>query len=342
MNTLLNRDQFKEVVFKRNGYKCVVCGKQAQDAYHIIDRSLWDNGGYYANNGVSLCEEHHIQAEQTIISCKKLREMSEISEKVYPEHFYIEEEYDHWGNIVKPDGTRIKGELYNNDNVQKILPKHIKDYFLNYIKYPRTYHVPYSENLQNDDKMHDNIDFFIGKEVVVSVKLDGENSSLYSNYIHARSVDSKHHESRDWIKSFHAKIKHEIPENWRFCGENLYAEHSIRYNNLDSYFYLFNIWNENNEALSWDDTVEYANMLNINIVPEIYRGVWDKDKIHDAYLNYCSKSPDPVEGYVIRITDKIPYRDYRRCTAKFVRKSHVTTDQHWMTKKVVRNGLKNS
>jgi len=40
MNTsyfkLLTRDEFREGVFKRDNYKCVVCGAPAKDAHHII------------------------------------------------------------------------------------------------------------------------------------------------------------------------------------------------------------------------------------------------------------------------------------------------------------------
>lgn len=43
--------------------------------------------------------------------------------------------------------------------------------------------------------------------------MDGENTSLYRNKLHARSEDSKDHKSRHWIKSFHAQIKYNIPDN---------------------------------------------------------------------------------------------------------------------------------
>ena len=111
------------------------------------------------------------------------------------------------------------------------------------------------------------------------------------------------------------------------------------YDHLDNYFYVFSIWNERNTALSWDETKQYAEILGLTMVPEIYRGIWDRDRIHKAYLDYCATSKDPVEGYVARIVGEIPYRNYRTCVSIFVRKGHVTTDQHWMEKKVVPNGL---
>lgn len=61
-NILLNRYQFQKQVFERDNFKCVVCGKP------------FENGGYYIDNGVSLCSEHHIMAETTFLSCEQLRD----------------------------------------------------------------------------------------------------------------------------------------------------------------------------------------------------------------------------------------------------------------------------
>ena len=96
---LLNREDFKNLVFARDNQKCVVCGNAAIDAHHIIDRSLFTDGGYYINNGVSLCSEHHLLAESTEINCKELRELAKIEEAIYPDYVYLTEfivDYDKW------------------------------------------------------------------------------------------------------------------------------------------------------------------------------------------------------------------------------------------------------
>ena len=71
-------------------------------------------------------------------------------------------------------------------------------------KYTRTYHAPWSLGVQSDDKMLKSMNHFIGEEVFVWEKLDGENTSLYSKnsggILHARSIDSRHNETRDWVK----------------------------------------------------------------------------------------------------------------------------------------------
>jgi hypothetical protein len=49
----------------------------------------------------------------------------------------------------------------------------------NIVKYPRTYHLPWSQDKTNDDKSLKDVSCFIDKEVVVSKKLDGENTTLF-------------------------------------------------------------------------------------------------------------------------------------------------------------------
>ena len=68
-----------------------------------------------------------------------------------------------------------------------------------YIKYPSTPHLPFSQGLQRDDTRIQSLNSFEGREIVVTEKLDGENTSMYADHIHARSIDSRHHPSRDWV-----------------------------------------------------------------------------------------------------------------------------------------------
>lgn len=201
------------------------------------------------------------------------------------------------------------------------------------MKYPRTPHRLCSLGATSDDVFINCEGSFLGEEVVVTEKMDGENTSMYREGIHARSLDSVDHPSRHWVKALHSSIARDIPENMRICGENLYAEHSIHYDDLESYFLTFSIW-EGNIILSWDDTVEWAGLLGLSMVPVLYRGIWD------GYLpRDCKLDLEKQEGYVVRVASSFKVWDFGTNVAKFVRSGHVQTDSHWMEKPIVKNGL---
>lgn len=203
---------------------------------------------------------------------------------------------------------------------------------MKYYKYPRTLHLPFSKGITNDDKIIKDMSNFYNKEIVITLKYDGENTSMYRDKIYARSIDSKDHPSRHWIKQFHSTIKYNIPNNWRICGENLFAKHSIFYNNLLSYFLGFSVFNENNYCLSWNETLKLFKILNITPVKVLYLGLFNEEYLKSIDIN-------DEEGYVIRLVDKFHYNDFSNCVAKFVRKDHVQTDKHWMNKKIIKNKL---
>lgn len=162
------------------------------------------------------------------------------------------------------------------------------------------------------------------------------NCNLYNNKYHARSLDGLDHPSRSWLKNFHSQIAHDIPEGWRICGENLYAKHSIHYTNLKTFFYGFSIWDEKNNCLSWDDTLYWFQLLNIEPVECIYRGNMNNDITSNRFFKPYEKEH---EGYVIRIADGFNYRDFRKCVGKFVRENHVQTSHHWRFEQIVKNKL---
>jgi len=79
------RKKFRDAVFKRDGYRCVVCGFESSpervehelDAHHVTPREEMPNGGYVKENGVSLCDPSkagrplghgcHFKAEQVLL-----------------------------------------------------------------------------------------------------------------------------------------------------------------------------------------------------------------------------------------------------------------------------------
>lgn len=338
---LMTRDDFREAVFKRDDHKCVVCGEPAVDAHHIIERRLFDDGGYYINNGVSVCEHHHLECEMTTISVEDIRIAAGITKKILPDHLYHDQVYDKWGNPVMPNGQRLKGDLFWDESVQKILAKGgVLEQFTHYVKYPRTLHLPWSPGVHEDDRQHSNTSQWQGREVVVTVKMDGENTSMYTDYIHARSIDSPNHPSRNYIKAMWSQFAGDIPIGWRVCAENLYAEHSISYDNLLSYLLGFSVWNDKNICLSWDETLEWFSLLGLKPVEVLYRGEYNETLIKSLENELDFKKD---EGYVLRVADSFSYSEFRTYVGKFVRENHVQTAKHWMHgQRVIPNKLRES
>ena len=324
---LLTRTDFREGVFARDNYKCVFCDKPAVDAHHILERRLFSDFGYYMENGASVCEEHHLECEKTLISVQDVRDACKITKKCVPEQFYDDHIYDKWGNPVLEDGRRGRGELFHDESVQKILAMGgVLGLFTGYVKYPRTHHLPWSPGVSDDDKVLKDLSGFEGKRVILTKKMDGENTTFYSDHIHARSIDSRGGEDRAWVKQFWASISYNIPDQWRVCGENLWAKHSISYESLPSFFLGFSIWNEKNECLSWDETLEYFELLGITPVEVVYDGDFNEAKIRKI----CESFDTAVdEGAVLRTADGFKYGEFRKSIAKWVRKDHVMTTRHW-------------
>jgi hypothetical protein len=338
----MTRVEFREFCLARDHGKCVLCGTDAQDVHHILERRLFpvEDGGYHADNGVSVCGACHLKAEQTLVSPEELREAAGIVRARLPPHLYADERYDKWGNQVISGGRRLHGELFHDPSVQSVLRDGgVLGLFTTWVKYPRTHHLPWSPGMHDDDRIIQNLRALQeAPEVVVTVKHDGENSSLYSDHLHARSVESGDHASRHWLKNLWARVSSNIPTGWRVCGENLYAEHSIHYAALPSYFLAFSIWDDHNVCLSWGDTLVWLELLGLSVVPTFYLGVFDPDAIqHEFDARFDTKT---TEGYVVRVAGSFSYRDFRTHVAKWVRPGHVQTTKHWMHgQPLVRNGL---
>lgn len=203
-------------------------------------------------------------------------------------------------------------------------------------KYPRTPHLPWSPGATPDDIHARDLSRFEGAEIVVTEKLDGENTTMYPDGLHARSLDSAHHPSRAWVKGLHGRIAHLIPAGWRLCGENCYAVHSLTYEGLPSYFFLFSVWDERNRCLSWAETEEWAALLELELPPILYRGPFSERRLRaiTAGLDLGRQ-----EGIVVRLAAGFDHAQFGDSVAKWVRAGHVTTDEFWMSRPVVPNGL---
>jgi hypothetical protein len=215
-------------------------------------------------------------------------------------------------------------------------------------KHPRTFHLPWSKGLTADDRRMEDTDSFAGKEVVVTLKMNGEQTTLYQGKIHARGINGyAKHPSRDMIRALHAEIQHKIPKGMRICGENMISKHAIAYNNLTHPFFVHSVWfmkttamgSSRNTCLSWDETTAIAEALGLPTVPVLYRGPYDSKKIKALFQKEYQGSE--MEGYVVRAVDAIRLEHYRLFVGKFVRENHVQPDaERWFHSKTIKNDVK--
>lgn len=205
-------------------------------------------------------------------------------------------------------------------------------------KYGRTFHLPMSPGATSDDKIMSSLNQLKVEDLVVTEKMDGENTTIHANGSHARSPNSQHHPSRDWLKAFAAIISPQLSEAERIVGENLYARHSISYEALPSFFLGFS-WIVGDEVQAWDQTVSRFAELGICPVPTLYRGPF-----RNGLFEELAKSLDfnRQEGFVVRIAGAFPESDMPNRIGKYVREGHVQSKHHWMKSELVPNGLDRS
>lgn len=201
---------------------------------------------------------------------------------------------------------------------------------MNLKKYPRTFHVPFSPGVGSDDKIVKSDDFInlFDNEIVITEKMDGENTTIYRNYSHARSLDSPFHWSRSRVKSLQAKLAADLPEGIRICGENCFAEHSIKYTTLSDFFLAFSVW-EDDLCLSWEKSVEWFDLLEISHVPVIFRGRMTPGELLSVIADLDTTRQ---EGIVIRNAGSFHFDDFSKNVMKWVRQGHVTSADHWRSR----------
>lgn len=208
----------------------------------------------------------------------------------------------------------------------------------NSTKYPRTYHLPFSESLQNDDrKVEDDWwDYLKDKELVLTEKLDGENNSISKYGVFARSHAAP--TTSPWSRNMwqqggtYDQVKDYLSEDELIYGENLYGIHSIEYDKLPTYFHIFGMRN-NERWYSWDEVKDISLIVNIPKVPELERRTFSSpEELKERILYWMmqgSRYGDTIEGVVVRNSESFSLEDFKWNVVKYVRKNHVQTNEFW-------------
>jgi hypothetical protein len=200
-------------------------------------------------------------------------------------------------------------------------------------KYARTYHLPWSLGATSDDKISDSVESLIGIDIVINEKLDGSNTGITNKGVYGRShadFSSNPWDKESWNLFY--RIRNDISDGVFLFGEGMYGIHSIEYTNLDSYFYLFGV-RDNNVWIPWEGVEEYAYLLDIPTVPVLFKGqvksVRELQKLTEKLTSEPSALGGQREGIVVRNADMFHNEDFAENVMKWVRKGHVTTNTHW-------------
>jgi hypothetical protein len=201
-------------------------------------------------------------------------------------------------------------------------------------KYGRTYHLPYSPGSTNDDRISDNVESLLGTEIVITEKLDGENCGMTDEGVYARShaAFTTSAWSREVRQLHKLSVEDELGDGFFLFGENMEGIHSIEYTNLESYFYIFGI-RDNDIWTPWEKVEEYSYLLDIPTVPVLFKGIVNSAKELQQIVEDLVSKPSELggqrEGIVVRNAGEFDNSDFAENVMKWVRKGHVQTDVHW-------------
>lgn len=303
--------------------RCALCGERPCAFHAIFDPRLWESTLPPDSNGVPLCERHVAACERDELDPQELCAQAGRPLPL-PDQLYDWLKYDRWGNPYFADGTRSKGELFNEPDVRETLSSLGRlPLFGSHVRYPRTFVLPWSEAMSKGDRRLASLRALEATDVVATEKLDGQNVTLYRDCVMFRNIAARTHPSRAWLDRFWEERRDRIPEGWRICGEYVFLSHFVTYTELESYFIGFSVWNDANTCLSWSDTARFLEELGIARARVLYAGCCCPQSIHEAWTR---NGAHQSEGYVVRTAGAISLRQFKTHVGKFIRDGYVQRD----------------
>jgi hypothetical protein len=206
------------------------------------------------------------------------------------------------------------------------------------VKYPRTFHFPFSLGATNDDRIAPDFDNLVGVPIVITEKLDGENTCLNARGVFARSHSAPTRNPwASYLWQYWDMLNQQL-QDLELFGESLFAVHSLTYTQLESYFYLFAI-RQGEDWLSWEDVKFYAGLIDFPTVPVLFEGVVPTAQALQNLIEDLVKQPSKLcdehigfterEGVVVRLQASFSNDAFPTSVLKWVRANHVQTDEHW-------------
>tara|TARA_B100000795_G_scaffold214930_1_gene168739 strand:- start:449 stop:871 length:423 start_codon:yes stop_codon:yes gene_type:complete len=137
----------------------------------------------------------------------------------------------------------------------------------------------------------------VGREVVVTEKLDGGNCCLWRGGVYART--HSHEATHPWfasIKALYPSFAASVDDDLMLFGENMSAVHSVEYDGLGAHFYLFGVRRvSSGEWLAWDEVAALAHALELPHAPVWWRGtLTDLTQLKGLLRRAAARSKVPV------------------------------------------------
>lgn len=361
-----NRKQFRENVFSRDNHSCIVpwCDNSADDAHHIIERELWEDGGYIPKNGASVCNKHHRYAESNNIPPQAFYLWAEIENPPIP-NSVSNHDVDKWGEEFDTPPWENLRERIKYQSSRHLLPLYWYD------------HTVAQERIKKDDTGLKIVEDFVGIPLVITHKIDGSNCMIVNdvdNPVRARNGSSPTESMKKFYKSgglyWRQEVNQKLPDRLQVFGEWVYAKHSIHYGcDCDeqcedvgpslseltgieddrSYFQIFGVYDKiHNIWLSWPDTKSIANHLGFPTTPVIYcedsndnATFKTETEARNKLIEYAHNVVENGgEGIVVRSKFPFHYGQFPKRLGKYVRENHVKDDaDHWSHRNVVENRI---
>lgn len=362
-DTNTTRQTVREQTFERDESTCVVpwCDNPSVDAHHIIERALWDDGGYMLGNLASVCSHHHKAAERNEIPPQAFWQWLGIATPLLPESVETPDT-DKWGESFETPPWSDLREYPKYPSSRHLLPLYWHDETLA------------EERIENDDTGLESIAPFVGVPLVITHKMDGGNCLVVNdvdNPVRARNGTTPEETMKPLYKPgglyWQAEVSETLPDRLEVFGEWLYAKHSIHYGcdcdepcddvgpalsdlvgveDERAYFQIFGVFDTGlNLWLSWPETERVADALGFPTTPVIYceddSDAATFESEHEAINTLTEYAHDVVanggEGIVVRRKYPFHYGQFGQSLGKYVRENHVTSNEHWSHRPTVTN-----
>lgn len=255
---------------------------------------------------------------------------------------------------------------------------------MTFVSYPRTRHIKGS-NFQKGD--HDlkaiSIDEIVGKNLIIEEKMDGAQAGISfedgklmlqsrGHYLTGGPRERQFGLLKQWATSITTELYCALSERYVMFGENMFAKHTVFYDNLPHYFMEFDVYDkETKQFLSTDARLDLFKSAGVEklICPVKVVSVGEFDRLTDltdlvVESNFITENRDQnliisAQSAGVSEESALAHTDLSREMEglyikweedgivkgryKFVRQtftnSIIEQEQHWLDRPIIRNIL---